>query len=199
MTVLSEHGTRTCRACGKDRKTVTLPKRSQVCNECRSIHPREKWCFRCRLWKDQEAFSIDHHHNDGRNNRCRKCVAELEPDHKEAYARYNRSAKGRCSRRRSHYRRVYGVSLEAFYAQVAWQGNRCPIGFHPFGPLGTKTGPCLDHNHRTGKNRGIVCWQHNNMLGLLKIDLGDKIVQNVLQYMREHADAQNLEMANGAH
>ena len=33
-------------------------------------------------------------------------------------------------------------------------------------------------------------------LGWLKIDLGDKIMQDVLRYVREYADAQNLELGH---
>jgi hypothetical protein len=82
-------------------------------------------------------------------------------------ARYKRyHAKHPELRRENWYKGEYGITLEAFEAQIVAQNNLCPIGNHPFGPRGKgKTSPCQDHDHETDENRLILCREHNVGLG----------------------------------
>lgn len=41
----------------------------------------------------------------------------------------------------------------------------------------------VDHNHINGKIRGLLCSVCNRMLGFLKVDETDKIVNNILKYL----------------
>lgn len=67
--------------------------------------------------------------------------------------------------RDGHLRRKYGISLETYNLMLAGQGNRCAIcrtllpGGH-----GTHT----DHDHSTGKVRGLLCAGCNIGLGGFK-------------------------------
>lgn len=51
-----------------------------------------------------------------------------------------------------YLRRVYGITEDEFEALVADAGNRCPVCLKPF----TKT-PVVDHDHKTGVVRGVLC------------------------------------------
>lgn len=79
--------------------------------------------------------------------------------HPEAFAKSLR--KSDCKKRHN------GLSIDAFDAQIIRQGNRCPIGDHPFDARRGKWGgsPCQDHNHETGQNRGVICNRHNRAIG----------------------------------
>jgi hypothetical protein len=59
---------------------------------------------------------------------------------------------------------MYGVSIEEFKARLARQGNRCAICNSEF----RKT-PNVDHDHQTGKIRGLLCGGCNTGMG----NLGD--------------------------
>lgn len=64
--------------------------------------------------------------------------------------------------RASQLRRLYGLSMDAYVALVAEQGNRCGICA---GELAEKPRPHVDHCHATGQVRGILCSGCNNKLG----------------------------------
>lgn len=58
----------------------------------------------------------------------------------------------------------YGVTPEAFERMFAEQGGVCAI----CGGLGGKKGLCVDHDHETGKVRGLLCGFCNNGIGHFK-------------------------------
>jgi hypothetical protein len=83
------------------------------------------------------------------------------------------------------YRSQYGTSDAEFEAQIARQNGLCPIGNHPFGPRGKgKTSPCQDHDHESGKNRLILCREHNVGLGMFH-DSIEKL-ESALQYLKNN-------------
>ena len=89
------------------------------------------------------------------------------------------------AQRNAYYRFEHGVTAAEFEAQIAAQNNLCPIGNHPFGERG-KSGdsPCQDHCHETGKNRKILCRNHNVMLGLANDSI--EILESGLSYLKQY-------------
>lgn len=60
--------------------------------------------------------------------------------------------------------RVYGLSIGEYEARIRAQGSSCAI-------CGTVTERlCLDHCHKTGKLRGLLCDTCNKALGMLGDD-----------------------------
>lgn len=68
-------------------------------------------------------------------------------------------------RRSAAFRRKYGLTVEAWEAMLAAQGSRCPGCGVAFG-LFRGSEPHVDHCHRTGAVRGLLCGQCNKALGL---------------------------------
>lgn len=64
------------------------------------------------------------------------------------------------------YMRKYGITLEDVNSMLAEQGNLCKICRLPTGPL------VVDHNHTTGKVRGMICKVCNWYMGKIDRDLG---------------------------
>jgi len=72
--------------------------------------------------------------------------------------------------RRGNYRRMYGVTIADYDALFTLQGGKCAIcqstdpggGFQHF---------AVDHDHSTGRIRGLLCVACNRGLGLFRDDV----------------------------
>jgi hypothetical protein len=65
-------------------------------------------------------------------------------------------------------KRKYGLTLEQFDEMLAAQGGGCGI----CGKLGADN---VDHDHETGRVRGILCWNCNIAIGQLE-DNEDRVL-----------------------
>jgi hypothetical protein len=77
---------------------------------------------------------------------------------------------------------LYGLSEEQFESMKVDQNNRCAICFDVF----IKT-PCVDHDHSTKKNRGLLCRFCNLVLG----NAHDRILvlEQAIEYLKKHGDS----------
>lgn len=64
-------------------------------------------------------------------------------------------------------RSKYGITLEKLTEMRKLQKNLCAICQTPFDKTATKT-PCVDHDHKTKRVRGLLCSICNFGLGLFK-------------------------------
>lgn len=75
---------------------------------------------------------------------------------------------------------IYGITLEDYNTRLALQNNcclGCDINTSKLSrPL------CVDHDHNTGKIRGLLCDSCNKALGLLKDD--PNILSNLIIYLK---------------
>lgn len=108
----------------------------------------------------------------GSRGRCKPCRARVERQHwrEDPNAREKSRVRKKASRaakphleRAANRRRRYGVTAEAFDAIVSAQGGKCRI-------CGASNPDCLDHDHATGKFRGVLCNPCNIGLGLFRDD-----------------------------
>ena len=67
-------------------------------------------------------------------------------------------------RLRSHLRRVFGISVEQYNDMLIKQSNLCAICRRP-PPNGRRFE--VDHDHKTGIIRGLLCGNCNRGIGLL--------------------------------
>jgi hypothetical protein len=86
--------------------------------------------------------------------------------------------KHRSRNRNFRLQRDYGVSAGGVEKLREVQGNSCAICYEPF----LKT-PHVDHNHKTGEVRGLLCRGCNLALGYLK-DSSDRC-KSAERYLRE--------------
>jgi hypothetical protein len=78
------------------------------------------------------------------------------------------------------------MSIEDYERLVEAQGGVCAACFGPptkFNGSG-KSGFHVDHNHRTGKTRGLLCSACNQALGLLKES--PTRIERLLAYITKH-------------
>jgi Recombination endonuclease VII len=95
-------------------------------------------------------------HKDEHNARRRLRYA-TDPDFR---ARLLQRPRAPINYRERYLKENYGISLEQYQLMLKWQGGRCAIcRKKPKGVL------CVDHCHKTGRIRGLLCRQCNSALG----------------------------------
>jgi hypothetical protein len=85
--------------------------------------------------------------------------------------------------RRSHLKRKFGLTVEEYDAMLARQGGGCGICGRPPRP---DISLHVDHDHETGRIRGLLCFRCNNSLG----DLDDDpvLLRAALRYVEPTVD-----------
>lgn len=118
---------------------------------------------------------------------------------KASMDRYVHSEKGRASRKRVQANRSksairrreiygkYGLTTETFSELVGKQLNRCGICKRQMTMQPKRPNTCnIDHDHATGKVRGLLCGNCNRMIGLGRDDL--KVLQGAVMYLEGFID-----------
>lgn len=144
-----------------------------------------KCCPKCKTLKPADAFGADKNRRDGKHPWCRPCAragrnaSNLKPEVREKRRVYQRewarrdevkarrSGQGNAERARvykwrSKLRSKYGLTEREYLALLNSQGGLCAACREQF-PSSKLTH--IDHCHRTGKVRGILCGHCNRALG----------------------------------
>lgn len=126
-----------------------------------------KFCAKCSELKSADEFGPDKRRNDGRHSWCRPCTAE--------WARNDRakpSSRHREHIRNSHLKRNYGLTPEQRDEMFDSVDGKCELCGHEMMRRGkSQYGSVIDHDHVSGKMRGMICSRCNTGLG----KLGDSI------------------------
>lgn len=85
---------------------------------------------------------------------------DQSPKKKAQKKRYNQSDKGKSCLLKHRY----NISLEEYNSLLSKQNNVCAI----CGGINKRIKLVVDHNHRTNKNRGLLCTKCNNGLAYLE-------------------------------
>lgn len=88
------------------------------------------------------------------------------------------------AQRRWHLKKNYGITIEDFSAMLDAQGGGCAICGSKQDPAEPKTRMVVDHCHRTGKVRGILCDLCNTAIGKFKDDTS--LLMSAINYIQKH-------------
>ena len=138
-----------------------------------------KTCKKCNVVKPEDSFNKKKDSADGHRGECRDCQRTY------AKVRYNKSPDAHKERTKANQRvytaKKFGLTLNELDLMYAQQGSKCAI----CGTTEQEHGKYLaiDHCHRTGKVRGLLCMSCNTGLGNFK-DRADLLVLAV-QYLGE--------------
>lgn len=129
-----------------------------------------KSCCYCKLSKPLSEFHRQAKAVDGHQNRCKLCAIALarkwQTDHKDRVNKKNAEWKRKNPKKvsfmmhRDRLRRFYGMSVDEYHLAV--QGGVCAICEQP---SPNKTRLAVDHDHKTGQIRGLLCSLCNHALG----------------------------------
>jgi hypothetical protein len=137
-----------------------------------------KTCNMCNVEKNESEFYFSKTYV---NNHCKKCNNEKS---KEWYAK-NKDVK-LASSLKWHYKDKYGITMEQRQELFDKQLGKCAIcscEIHLDGTLDAKRA-VIDHNHKTGKVRGMLCNLCNQGIGRFKDNT--KLIQNAINYLEKH-------------
>jgi len=150
-----------------------------------------KKCCCCKQWLPLSDFGNNKSKWDGLASECKKCVVK----HSQKYAktkqgqksrkRYNSSKKGKLTNKNGHLRYRYNITLKEYDRMFKEQKGVCAV----CGRVEThkthhgKVGLSVDHNHKTGKIRGLLCTKCNTALGIMEEN--KELMLKLINYLME--------------
>lgn len=128
-----------------------------------------KRCPKCRETKPVEDFVRNRSTRDGIGAYCRPCHRRVVRENVH---------KNHGSGRDFQLKRRYGVDFQAAAGKILQQGGVCGL---------CKSGkPAhIDHDHRTGEFRGVLCFNCNRALGYFGDDL--LTMHRAADYLESHS------------
>lgn len=132
----------------------------------------------CIVCGDPKALSeFNYSSQKGKNiNTCKKCRVDQkrERDRMDPYEHKRRT-------RNSNLKRKFGITLDDYEDMLFGQGGKCLIcGEEQNGNKELS----VDHDHRTGKIRGLLCSRCNTFVGY--IESNPNLLSKVMNYIKSH-------------
>lgn len=160
-----------------------------------------KLCNRCNSVKSFLEFDKDKSRKDGLYPVCKICSGEakrksnlkLKNENPELYKRKrlqyvlnyksNHPDRIKLSRLKQDLKKKYGITLNQYEKMLKLHNHKCAICGNIETSL-TSNRLSIDHDHKTGKVRGLLCRNCNVALGLFKESI--KNLENAILYLNNH-------------
>ncbi|MCP4541701.1 MAG: hypothetical protein GY832_31600 [Chloroflexi bacterium] len=139
-----------------------------------------KYCPDCGATKSVKEFGKDRTRGDGRYPYCKICRNKRD---KVKGKKYRKTEKGRRVNREACLRYKYGITLDDYDRMFEAQNGVCAVCGKP---QQSHNGRRLDvdHSHKTGGVRGLLCNKCNTVIGLVYEDRD--ILLKASEYLRKH-------------
>lgn len=134
-----------------------------------------KICKKCNNEKKLSEFWVDNSRIDGLCPRCKVCESNRIKD------KYHNKEGEKERIKYKHIERRYGLTKEEYLQKLNKQGCQCEICKVE---LKNDIKTHIDHNHKTGKVRGILCKECNHILGWVKDDINR--IQWYINYLNKY-------------
>ncbi len=130
-----------------------------------------KVCKQCKIEKPLTEFYKDKSFKSGYRANCKPCkdisTFAWRAKHKDQYNANMRKlrATDKSMFKNIDLKRTYGITLEDYNKMLIEQSHKCKICKKP--NKSTKRTFAVDHDHITGKVRGLLCYGCNRALHVL--------------------------------
>lgn len=185
---------RTCTKCGVEKpesefysvtqRGVTRLRRN--CKECTKaqnrdhsddVRPDGRTCTKCGIYKPISQFHKHKLARYGVDPMCKVCRLERRREYGRKYPERIRD---------TGLRIRYGITAADYNAMYERQGGRCAICGATEGKL------VVDHNHKTGKVRELLCHLCNAMIGCAREDLAIIAAAAAYLYREQHPEREDV-------
>jgi len=170
-----------------------------------------KKCCGCKVEKPRSQFYTDNGRKDRKQSWCKKCIRKWGKEYRKRFegkirkyqreyqkkwyqknkkrlrkafkANYEKNKEAYKIRNKKTYFRRYGITYDGAIEVWEKQGKKCLICKKALEILGNnnKHGFCIDHDHKTGKFRGILCHNCNSAIGMLQENI--ELVRATVKYL----------------
>lgn len=150
-----------------------------------------KRCSKCGETKQVSDFYKTIRSKDGHDGQCKACCKEYwsRPDVAERQRKYHRERSRRkydsTKRRNINLKQNHNITLEKFHEMLDAQSGKCEICQKSF-KSDRGRGIAVDHDHSTGKIRGILCIHCNTILG--QAFDNKEILKNAMLYLDRYTN-----------
>jgi Recombination endonuclease VII len=131
-----------CKDCFRARAARSYRQRRQnagfVVREVVVVPDGHKFCRSCERTLPVTEFSVSRRQRDGLNSQCKQCKGARQRVHR--------------------LQRIYGLSAEDVQSRIDEQGGLCAL-------CRERPAEHVDHDHQTGRVRGVLCFLCNVGLG----------------------------------
>lgn len=131
-----------------------------------------KKCSKCKVPKELSEFNKSKFGKFGRHHYCKECNSKQK---KASYNYDKAKSKG--------VKQTYGISIERVHEMYKDQKGLCGICEKHFEFISKHKGLYIDHDHSSGKVRGLICSSCNSLLGCAKDDI--KILKKAIEYLKQ--------------
>ena len=149
-----------------------------------------KTCVKCKVERPKYTFGKRKRNKDGLQSCCKLCINGYINNYRDtikgkevfggAINRYHQTIKYKKSIRKRALKRKYNITIEDYHRMLEDQGNGCAIcGTND--PGGGSSVFRVDHDHKNGKVRGLLCLYCNTILGYSKDDIN--ILTKAIKYL----------------
>lgn len=166
--------TRTCNRCGNEKELTGFP----LQKGCK--FGRKPVCKTCQNKLRREKYATDPDSADKKRKNARKWIANNPDNKKERRKRFHdkhREEENKENRER-RLKTVYGITAQDYDDMLKKQGGKCICG-KDNGSIRLH----IDHDHRTGKIRGLLCYRCNHAIGLAQDN--PETFEILAQYLRD--------------
>jgi len=135
-----------------------------------------KVCSKCKIEKELSEYHKRSNRPCGVRSICKQCYKNDYPKTMKRREGYTRNY---------DLFKSYKITTEQYNQKLEKQNNRCAICFKTAKEKNQnfKLNLCVDHDHKTGEIRGLLCDGCNRALGMFKDSV--EILNNAMNYLKQ--------------
>ena len=153
-----------------------------------------KKCSRCKETKPYSEFHKNSTTRDGYSYHCGACRCEYyreknntDQHRTRARTKYANSPEMQLKAKKNWLRSRFGIEYEDYMEMIERQDNKCAIcGREENRKWRNKISRelAVDHDHESGKVRGLLCASCNTAIGLMQDDV--TLLAKAIDYLQSH-------------